>query len=278
MTWSIDLIGRPQDLAVEIEHQLRKLEGDARAEFAEVAPTLRALVELNQAPGSRRLVRLKGNGYVTREGSTIIDRYCVAGVEMLGARLAPIVLTLALALVLTSALEAGAAGDPPAAPILSEPPAAPIELVRGSSVACAQCRAGSCPCVPARGAERAVSIAAATSAADARPSANGLMTQPGESVIVGGPSVSPARSARHPLSVRDAGPMSAGSVTAGACASGACARDDRYTLEPAAEATEGTEGVRDPGASAVWTEYRTAKSRRGDRRLFRSGRCPSGCR
>jgi len=73
MSWSLNVIGRPEDLVRELEIQSTRLTGDSKAEFDQAAPHLKALIEMNVGgrDGAPPILAVNANGHACRTDGVV---------------------------------------------------------------------------------------------------------------------------------------------------------------------------------------------------------------
>ena len=82
MSWSISFIGKPENVALAIEGEATKMEGQSRLEYEDAVPHLAALVRQNFAKEGTNYttpcVRITANGHGdSREGDQLARQLAV---------------------------------------------------------------------------------------------------------------------------------------------------------------------------------------------------------
>lgn len=87
MSWSVQLIGKPEAVAAELDKVSESLSGQSRVEFDAAKPHLQGLVRQNFAKENTQfvapLVRLNASGSGTAYGDEQTQRTCMVTVEPL---------------------------------------------------------------------------------------------------------------------------------------------------------------------------------------------------
>jgi hypothetical protein len=83
MSWSITLIGNPENIATALTAQSEKLEGQSKVEFDSALPHLAALVKENfNAGGPTPVIKLAASGHGYAVDGTQKQRHLTASIEV----------------------------------------------------------------------------------------------------------------------------------------------------------------------------------------------------
>lgn len=69
MSWSINLIGKPENISVALDEKSKELDGKSKEEFDEALPNLKALITMNKSSWGSSL-QLIASGHVSGEYSS----------------------------------------------------------------------------------------------------------------------------------------------------------------------------------------------------------------
>ena len=83
MSWSITVIGTPENIEAEIEKESARLTGESKVEFDETKPHLVGLLKQNYAKVGGAMVELSANGHGGK-GSDGQREYCNCNVSLKG--------------------------------------------------------------------------------------------------------------------------------------------------------------------------------------------------
>lgn len=81
MSWSITLIGSPQNVASALTAQVEKMEGQSKVEFEGALPHLVGLCEQNFGVGSPTVIKLAASGHGYAQNGEQVQRTCAASIE-----------------------------------------------------------------------------------------------------------------------------------------------------------------------------------------------------
>jgi hypothetical protein len=80
MSWSITFIGKPENIALALEEESTKLDGQSKLEYDSALPHLVALVKENFG-NDKPIVKVAANGYGYAVGDEQKERYLAVSVE-----------------------------------------------------------------------------------------------------------------------------------------------------------------------------------------------------
>lgn len=81
MSWSINFIGKPENVATALNEHSKKLSDQSKVEYDSALPHLVGLVKENFNKNADMLVKVTASGHGYATGEEQIDRYCTATVE-----------------------------------------------------------------------------------------------------------------------------------------------------------------------------------------------------
>lgn len=80
MSWSIELIGKPENLVVALDKHSESLSGPSKEEFDAVLPHAKGIIQQNYGPHAQ-LLRVKGYGSGYKPTPETEHRSCMLSVE-----------------------------------------------------------------------------------------------------------------------------------------------------------------------------------------------------
>jgi hypothetical protein len=81
MSWSIQFIGKPENVSKALEDYSTKLDGMSKEEYDKALPHLKGLVEQNSNKSTGILVRVEANGHAFSQDGELQYSNCKAVVE-----------------------------------------------------------------------------------------------------------------------------------------------------------------------------------------------------
>jgi len=82
MSWSIDLMGKPENVAIALTAESVKMSGDSKAEYDAALPHMVGLVQQNYGNSSVVIhVTANGSGYVAIDDTNTGNRSCNVKIE-----------------------------------------------------------------------------------------------------------------------------------------------------------------------------------------------------